>query len=49
MWHVYELANGVKKQVATTWSESMAWLLCKERNSMAKMALGIRYDYERAL
>ena len=48
MWNVYCLVNGVKSIITQTYSESKAWTLCKENNSMAKLARGIRYDYERA-
>lgn len=48
MWNVYKIVNGVKSLFAQTWSESLAWTICKENTSLAKVARGIRFDYERA-
>ena len=48
MWQVFEESNGTRTLFATCWSESMAWLLCKENNSIAKAARGIRFTYQAA-
>ena len=48
MWKVFEEVKGVKTLFATCWSESMAWLLCRENTSVYSIAKGIRYTYERA-
>lgn len=47
MWEVYENNNGMKTLIATTMSESKAWMLCRERTSVWNTARGIRYGYVR--
>lgn len=48
MWLVWENVKGQKSVFAQCWSESMAWMICKENNSVCKSARGIRYEYGRA-
>ena len=49
MWEILKIVGNVKQVVATAWSESMAWTICKENNSISQYARGIKYDYRRAV
>lgn len=47
MFIVFEDNCGVKRAIAVAGSESEAWLMCGQKNSVYKAAKGIRYGYER--
>ena len=49
MWEILKFIDNVSHVVATARSESMAWMICKENNSISQYARGIKYVYRRAV
>lgn len=47
MYIIFEDNCGKKRAIGVANSESEAWLVCGQKNSVYKAAIGIKYGYER--